>query len=441
MMDYNRMISDMAVLGAAGKMGSGIVWLALKEMAGTWMENGKKAPIPRLAALDMSEKALEGLTRYVRAQALRLAEKEPEQLSRWFPDVAESARADAWLSLCDQILDPTTRMEDCWSSQVVFEAVSENRELKIKLFREIRQNSKTDPWFLTNTSSIPIGEMDREAGLDGRLAGFHFYNPPAVQKLVELIIPGTARDELADFAQTLAERLRKTVVYSRDIAGFIGNGHFMRDLLYGVRQAEERVRDLGFPGAVSVMNRVSSEWLIRPMGIFQLADYVGLDVCQSILRVMDPYFEGETLHSQLIDEMVSRGARGGQFADGSQKNGFLEYNQGKITGVFDPESGNYISLEDLSAITETNLGPALPAVKPWKEVIRMKERDDFLSGYFTELKQSGKTGASLAMDYLAASADIARKLVEQGVASDTRDVNTVLMTGFFHAYGPVNDYL
>ena len=121
----------------------------------------------------------------------------------------------------------------------------ENLDLKVKLLSRIISHNSRDAWFFTNTSSIPISELNAKANLNGRLIGFHFYNPPAVQKLVELISAESTLPDLADFARQFAKKLRKTVVPSHDVAGFIGNGHFMRDALYAVAEVERLAEDFG----------------------------------------------------------------------------------------------------------------------------------------------------------------------------------------------------
>jgi 3-hydroxyacyl-CoA dehydrogenase len=78
------------------------------------------------------------------------------------------------------------------------------------------------------------------------------------------------------------------------------------------------------------------------MGIFQLVDYVGLDVCQSILRVMNERLPGSGLHSPLIDRLLALGVSGGQFPDGSQKDGLLKYEKGRPAGVYDPDKKAYV---------------------------------------------------------------------------------------------------
>jgi 3-hydroxyacyl-CoA dehydrogenase len=215
-------------------------------------------------------------------------------------------------------------VEAAYDSTIIFEAVSENRALKVKLFSQIEQNNPEKPWYFTNTSSVPIHLIDEEAKLGGRVLGFHFYNPPAVQKLVELIVTGKTDPDMTAFSKEYAKNLGKVVVPANDFAGFIGNGHFMRDALHGIHTAEKLAKDMPFAEAIYAVNRVSQDFLIRPMGIFQLIDYVGIDVVSFIMNVMNPFLPDEDLHSDLLDKMITLGIKGGQFSDGSQKDGFLK---------------------------------------------------------------------------------------------------------------------
>jgi 3-hydroxyacyl-CoA dehydrogenase len=177
------------------------------------------------------------------------------------------------------------------------------------------------------------------------------------------------------------------------------------------------------------------------MGIFQLIDYVGLDVVQFILRIMQPHMHGEKLHSSMLDELVINGVKGGQFSDGSQKNGFLKYEKGKPVGVIDKSSGSYINNSSFSEKADKWLGDVPAEVLPWKTLVKVSDKDAVLKPAFRALKDSGTEGASLAVAYAQNSRETARKLVTDGVAHNANDVNTVLLTGFFHAYGPINDYL
>jgi 3-hydroxyacyl-CoA dehydrogenase len=443
-MTYAERLENVTVLGAAGKMGSGIVLLTLMEMADLSLDPRNKDLVFALNAVDISQKALSGLLGYLRSQIRRAAEKKTVWLRKAYEtreDLVENEEIiNEYIDDALAIVRPTTRIEAAADSRLVFEAVNENLDLKLKLLGAVKSFNKGDAWFLTNTSSLPISEIDRKAGLGGRIVGFHFYNPPAVQKLVELIRAETTSPELAGFALEFAKKLRKTVVPSNDIAGFIGNGHFMRDALHGVAEVERLAKDFGFVDAVYMINKVSQDFLVRPMGIFQLIDYVGLDICQCIMKVMDERLSGEKLSSPLLDRMIEAGILGGQRSDGSQKDGFLKYEKGRPQGVYDLEKKTYVAIAEIAGRADAKLGAPPPSFKPWKAVIGSGNRAEFLGSYFGEFKKTKTPGAELALAYGRKSKEIGLGLVTDTVAANEEDVNTVLLTGFFHAYGPINPY-
>jgi len=338
------------------------------------------------------------------------------------------------------IVRPTTRVESAYDSTLVFEAVSENRVLKVKLLSQIDQNNPGKPWFFTNTSSVPIHLIDEEANLGGRVLGFHFYNPPAVQKLVELIVTGETNEEMIEFANIYAKNLGKVVVPANDFAGFIGNGHFMRDALHGIHTCEKLAKEMPFVEAVYAVNRVSQDFLIRPMGIFQLIDYVGIDVVSFIMGVMNPFLPDEDLHSDLLDRMIGLGVKGGQFSDGSQKDGFLKYEKGKPTAIYDPATQTYVAISALKEKCDKFLGDPPSSLIAWKAAVKVKDKDQTFGRIFADMKAMNTKGAMLAVEYGKKSNAIGKKLVSDHVAHNEADVNTVLLTGFFHAYGPVNGY-
>jgi 3-hydroxyacyl-CoA dehydrogenase len=443
-MSYVDRLENVAVLGAAGKMGSGIVLLTALEMADLALDPAHKDRSFALNAVDVSAKALAGLTAYLRDQVLRAAEKRAVALRGVYAGRADLVENEEIIRQYVEdvlaLVRPTTRIEAAYGASLVFEAVNENPDLKVKLLAQIKDHNTRDAWFLTNTSSIPISELDARIGLGGRIVGFHFYNPPAVQKLVELIQARTTLPELAEFAALYAKKLRKTVVPSSDVAGFIGNGHFMRDALYAIAEVERLARDHGFVDAVYMINKVSQELLIRPMGIFQLVDYVGIDVCRSILGVMDERLPGRGLHSPLVDRMVELGVAGGQFADGSQKDGFLKYEKGRPAGVYDPDARAYAPLAEIAARCDERLGPLPASARPWKGVMALADKPGYLEAYFKELRGLKTLGAELAARYGRNAKEIGLGLVRDGVARRDEDVNTVMLTGFYHAYGPINGY-
>jgi 3-hydroxybutyryl-CoA dehydrogenase len=443
-MNYVERLEKVAVLGAAGKMGSGIVLLTALEMADLNLEPGNRSRDFALYAVDISEPALLGLQKYLRGQVRRAAEKKAVWLRNAYADRADLVENEEIIGqyIADvlAVIRPTTRLEAAYGASLVFEAASGNPDLKIRLLGQVRSQNTRDAWFLTNTSSIPILELDEKAGLGGRIIGFHFYNPPAVQKLVEVIRAKSTLPELAEFAGQYAKKLRKTVVPSNDVAGFIGNGHFMRDALHGIAEVERLAPEFGFVDAVYMVNKVSQDFLIRPMGIFQLIDYVGLDICQCILKVMNDRSVGAGLQSSLLDRLIASGVLGGQFADGSQKDGFLKYEKGRPAGVFNPETGAYLSFAEISPRCDERLGPLPASGKPWKSVIQIADRAAYLQSYFRDLQGMSALGADLARRYGRKAKEVGLGLVKDGVAQKDEDVNAVMLTGFYHAYGPVNNY-
>jgi 3-hydroxyacyl-CoA dehydrogenase len=437
-------LEKVAVLGAAGKMGSGIVLLTALEMADLNLDPGNRSRDFALHAIDISEPALSGLLKYLRDQVRRAAEKKTVWLRSAYAGRADLVENEEIIGqyIADvlAVVRPTTRLEAAYGASLVFEAASENPDLKIRLLGQVRSQNTRDAWFLTNTSSIPIHELDEKAGLGGRIIGFHFYNPPAVQKLVEVIRAKSTLPDLAEFAGQYAKKLRKTVVPSNDVAGFIGNGHFMRDSLHGIAEVERLAPEFGFADAVYMVNKISQDFLIRPMGIFQLIDYVGLDICQCILKVMNDRSVGAGLQSPLLDRLVALGVLGGQFADGSQKDGFLKYEKGRPAGVFNPETRAYIPFAEIAPRCDERLGPLPASGKPWKSVIQIADRAAYLQSYFRDLRGMSALGADLAGRYGRKAKEVGLGLVKDGVAQKDEDVNAVMLTGFYHAYGPVNAY-
>jgi 3-hydroxyacyl-CoA dehydrogenase len=444
-MKYEERLQNVTVLGAAGKMGSGILLLTAVEMADLSLlpENRNKTYV--LNAVDVSDEALHGLMGYLKTQIRKIAEKKTMLLRNFYADRSDLIEnfdiIDEYIFDVLNIVRPVNAMEVAYQSHIIFEAIKEDPALKVKIFAQIKENSKVNPWFFTNTSSIPITEIDEMAKLDGNIIGFHFYNPPAVQKLVELIRSKHTSNELNDFAVTYAKRLKKTLVPSNDYAGFIGNGHFMRDALYGMQEAQKLASSMGYVQAVYAINKVTQDFLIRPMGIFQLIDYVGIEVCSYIMSVMNPYLENEDLHAELLDIMLAQGIKGGQYSSGAQKDGFLKYEKGRPVAIWDIHKQEYVSIADYSQAVDEKLGTMPTSMKPWKGVNFNKQKDEMLQAIFQEMNQMNSEGALMAKAYNKRSNEIGHLLVNSQVAHSENDVNTVMLTGFFHAYGPINNYL
>ncbi len=443
-MELNERLERVAVIGAGGKMGSGISLLLAREMTLQKLRPENAGRNYRLTLMDVNPEALEGLQKYLAKQAARFAEKNGDLLRPYLPGGEDPQElADQFVTQMQTILHPVSSLAEVQQCRLIFEAILEKVDLKTAVYRQLTARNP-EAYFLSNTSSIPIKTLAERAGLGGRLIGFHFYNPPAVQKLVELIVPENVEAELPALARELGQRLGKVIIPSHDVAGFIGNGHFIRDGLYGLRTAQNLQEEgMHFYEAVYAVNRVTQDFLLRPMGIFQLIDYVGLDIFQSILQIMDPHFPQEHLHSEWIDALVEKGVKGGQFSDGTQKDGFLKYAESQPVGVYDLPAGEYVSFSggDWRARIDAHLGDLPAGHAPWKALVKDPARIEKLSAYFSRLRQMDTPGAKLAVAYLQRSKEIGQHLVTSGVAPAADDVNGVLMYGFYHLYGPINDYV
>jgi len=158
--------------------------------------------------------------------------------------------------------------------------------------------------------------------------------------------------------------------------------------------------------------------------------------------VMNPYMKNENLHSDVIDQFIQLGVKGGQMSSGAQKDGFLKYEKNMPAAAYDSEKKEYVAF-DAALIEKCNakLGSLPSSYKPWKAVNFNKKKLDILATYFTELKPMDTFGANLAKAYLKNSKEIGMKLVNTNVAKEAADVNTVLLTGFYHSYGPINEYI
>lgn len=442
-MNLDTRLQNVAVVGAAGKMGSGISLLLALEMAYRALEHRDQTFVLNL--IDMNDAALQSLLRYIREQAVKDAERQMNRLRGLYQDRTDLVENGEMVQefVLEVLLHLRTgkTLALAKDALLVFEAAFEKEEIKFAIYNELAALCRPETYFLTNTSSIPLHVLTEACGIQGRMIGFHFYNPPAVQKLLEVIPPRVCDPELVALAADLARILKKKTVPANDIAGFIGNGHFMRDGLYCLREVERLAKDHGFVQAVQLVETVSRDFLLRPMGMFQLIDYVGIDVFQLILKVMDKYLD-DGLHSDLIDRYLERGVKGGQLSTGAQKDGFLKYDKGRPVAIFDPGTGAYASLEaPWAREAAALLGPHPDPALTWKALQKDPAREAKLRAYFAGFANQDTLGVALARAHALASRTAALNLVASGVAQRAEDVNDVLTLGFFHLYGPVNDYL
>lgn len=443
-----QLLRQVAVLGAAGKMGRGIAYLLLQEMAREEAERTGRvgAGDYRLVLIDTYEQGLDTLWPYFKPQLIKYAGQNINALRRYFAKrtdlIENSEMIDEFVDGALLLVRRSTDLHAAKGVQWIFEAIAEDFELKKQTFQALRKLLHPSALFFTNTSSIPISYLDQQAQLDHRIIGFHFYNPPPLQKLVELIPCRDSTKETIEAAQELGRRLGKTLVNAHDVAGFIGNGHFMREVIYAFHRVQQLASQASLEESVYLLNRVTQKLLLRPMGIFQLIDYVGLDVCQKILIVMKSHISGENFDCPLLNELLAKGVRGGQQADGSQKDGIFRYENGQLTAIYSVKKGSYETLAGASWVErcDNEVAPLPKSAESWSRLHKDPHRTDKLKGYFAEIQQSQSRGAVEACAYLRRSRDIAEKLVADGVAPTPADVNTVLQLGFSHLYGPMNRY-
>ena len=428
-MQIESVLGSAAVIGAGGKMGSGIALLAAELMAGLELDGHRTGG---LTLIDSRPQSIEPLRAYLEKHLLRRARRRlrDEREARSFSDRAMA------------LVSTAAGLEAARDCTLLFEAVPESEDLKAGLLRRLRKTCPPEALFLSNTSSIPIRRLDEAAGLDGRVVGFHFYNPPAVQKLLELIPGEGTRPGLVRLAEELTRRFGKTVVRSRDVAGFIGNGHFIREGLYAAACAARLRDEFGEPEAIYAVNAITEVGLLRPMGIFQVIDYAGIDVFAAILGVMERCIEGESFPSELFARMVAEGRPGGQHGDGSQKDGFFQYDGRRRAGVYDCAAGEYRPLDDgrLPRVDDA-LGALAEPGMDWSEVRAAGDPKALIRAHFQRLAETDGRGAAMALEYASESRRIAARLVGDGVAASAEDVDTVVTNGFHHLYGPLDESL
>jgi len=436
----NSKLEKTAVIGAAGKMGSGISLLLLQAMAMHEAEkNGFSNSKSTLTLIDVNENGLPALRKYLRSQMTRYAEKNINTIRKFFSNnnkiVSNEDVIKAFLEGAFDMIRFDSDLIAARNSKVIFEAMVENISAKTELFKTLKETRKSDQYYLTNTSSIPIALLNSACELNNQIIGFHFYNPPAIQKLVEIIFPADTDSELVTLAHELAKLFRKITVQANDIAGFIGNGYFIREVIYACQQVKllAIMQSITLSQAIYVINSVTQDFLIRPMGIFQLIDYVGVDVCANIAKVMRQYLPDDSLRDELLDQMVSEGILGGQFADGSQKNGFFQYESGEIVGVYSLDKKKYLPISE--AKDAVNIGIIPEGHVGWKKLLSDQHKGEKLSVYFQNLSREQSLGAQIARNFLDNLTHIASQLVFSGAARDKNDVDTVLKNGFYHLYG------
>ncbi len=211
----------------------------------------------------------------------------------------------------DRITPETDLVRGVAGADLVVEAATENAELKARIFEQIDENAPARAILASNTSSISITQIAAATGRPDQVIGMHFFNPVPVMKLVEVVRGLATSDETFETVRQLSEDLGKTPVEVNDAAGFVSNRVLMPMINEAIFCVHEGVAT---PEAVDTVMKLG---MAHPMGPLTLADFIGLDVCLSILEVMHRELgEDKYRPCPLLRKMVAAGRLGRKSGQG-----------------------------------------------------------------------------------------------------------------------------
>ena len=294
-------MKHIAVIGA-GTMGNGI--------AHTFAQKGFSVNL-----IDISPEALEKAMATIAKNLDRMVAK--ERISE--QDKVETLGNIATFS------DMKSGLAD---ADLVVEAATENVDLKLKIFGQMDELTKPECVLATNTSSISITKIAAVTGRPDKVIGMHFMNPVPIMKLVEVIRGYSTSDEITKTIMDLSASLGKVPVEVNDYPGFVANRILMPMINEAIYTLYESV------AGVEEIDTVMKLGMAHPMGPLQLADFIGLDVCLSILHVLnDGFGNPKYAPCPLLVNMVTAGKLGRKSGEG-----FYSYaHQGKelvVSGQF-----------------------------------------------------------------------------------------------------------
>ena len=201
---------------------------------------------------------------------------------------------------------------------LVVEAATENKDLKLQIFKQLDQICDLNTILASNTSSISITEIASSTNRSDKIIGMHFMNPVPIMKLVEVIRGKNTSDQTTNSIMSLSESLNKIPVEANDAPGFVANRILMPMINEAIYTLNEEISSVEGIDTVMILG------MSHPMGPLHLADFIGLDVCLSILEVMHEGFGGKKYTPcQLLVEMVKNGKLGVKSGLG-----FYDYSEG-----------------------------------------------------------------------------------------------------------------
>ncbi|MEM8524935.1 MAG: 3-hydroxybutyryl-CoA dehydrogenase [Bacteroidota bacterium] len=284
-------MKKISVIGA-GTMGNGI--------AHVFAQTGFAVNL-----VDVSQAALDKARKTIDRNLDRLVKKE------------KISEADKALTLSN-IHDFTSLKEGVAQADLIVEAATENIDLKLKIFQQLDQFANENAILATNTSSISITKIAAVTQRPDKVIGMHFMNPVPIMKLVEVIRGYATSDEVTNSVMELSKTLGKVPVEVNDYPGFIANRILMPMINEAIYSLYEGV------AGVSEIDTVMKLGMAHPMGPLQLADFIGLDVCLSILRVLqDGFGNPKYAPCPLLVNMVTAGKLGKKSGEG-----FYSYSYG-----------------------------------------------------------------------------------------------------------------
>lgn len=294
---------NMAVIGA-GTMGNGI--------AHVFAQHGWKVTL-----IDVNALQLEKAVATIKKNLERMQAKGtllPEQVA----------------STVEHIHTQNSLSEGVKNATLVVEAATENKKIKLELFKALDAAAPSDCILATNTSSIPIQTIAAVTGRPDKVIGMHFMNPVPVMKLVEIITTKETNKAVTEQIVAYSKDLQKVPCVVNDFPGFIANRILMPMINEAICSLQEGV------AGVSEIDTIMKLGMAHPMGPLQLADLIGLDVCLSIMQVLHEGFKTDKYApARLLEQLVSEGKLGIKTGEG-----FYLYTPGSkelvVSGRFRP---------------------------------------------------------------------------------------------------------
>jgi 3-hydroxybutyryl-CoA dehydrogenase len=205
----------------------------------------------------------------------------------------------------------TSLVEGVKGVDLVVEAATENIDLKLQIFKELDAATSENVILATNTSSISITKIAAVTNRPDKVIGMHFMNPVPVMKLIEIIRGYSTSDEVTNLIMEISKKLDKVPVEVNDYPGFVANRILMPMINEAIYTLFEGV------AGVEEIDTVMKLGMAHPMGPLQLADFIGLDVCLAILRVLHEGF-GNPKYAPcpLLVNMVTAGKKGIKSGEG-----------------------------------------------------------------------------------------------------------------------------